>query len=93
MSFRDLVDSECGGSNSLVKFSTHFVQDHAFKDQGLSQSGPTESSEKPFLEASTEEVNKTLYKIRRTYSQFYNLSWQINFLVQQNPTRSKWMIY
>lgn len=57
MSLRDLVDSDCGGSNSLVKFSTHFVQDHAFKDQGLKHPTQVENNEQRFLEASKEEVN------------------------------------
>lgn len=57
MSLRDLVENDCGGSNSIVKFSTHFVQDHAFKDQDLKQPLPTESNEQHFLETSTGEVN------------------------------------
>lgn len=57
MSLRDLVENDCGGSNSLVKFSTHFVQDHAFKDQDLKQSGQPDNQGQSFLEASTGEVN------------------------------------
>lgn len=57
MSLRDLVESDCGGSNSIVKFSTHFVQDHAFKDQDLQQPLPTVDNEQHFLETSTGEVN------------------------------------
>lgn len=60
MSLRDLVESDCGGSNSLVKLSTHFVQDHAFKDQDLKQSAPVETNEQHFLDASTEEVNPNI---------------------------------
>ncbi|KAF0748464.1 peroxisomal targeting signal 1 receptor isoform X1 [Aphis craccivora] len=57
MSVRDLVESDCGGSNSLVKLSTHFVQDHAFKDQDLKQSIQTaESNDQRFLESSTGEL-------------------------------------
>ncbi|XP_060852199.1 peroxisomal targeting signal 1 receptor isoform X1 [Rhopalosiphum padi] len=57
MSIRDLVESDCGGSNSLVKLSTHFVQDHAFKDQDLKQSTQTaESNNQRFLESSTGEL-------------------------------------
>lgn len=61
MSLRDLVESDCGGSNSLVKFSTHFVQDHAFKDQGLNQTTPVENNDEHFLKASTSEVNLIMY--------------------------------
>lgn len=61
MSLRDLVESDCGGSNSLVKFSTHFVQDHAFKDQGLKQTTPVEHHDEHFMKASTEEVNLKMY--------------------------------
>ena len=57
MSIRDLVETDCGGSNSLVKLSTHFVQDHAFKDQDLKQSTQiTETNDERFLESSTGEV-------------------------------------
>ncbi|XP_060876872.1 peroxisomal targeting signal 1 receptor isoform X1 [Metopolophium dirhodum] len=57
MSIRDLVESDCGGSNSLVKLSTHFLQDHAFKDQDLKQSTQTaENSDQRFLESSTGEL-------------------------------------
>jgi len=57
MSIRDLVESDCGGSNPLVKLSTHFVQDHAFKDQDLKQSTQNaESSDQRFLESSTGDV-------------------------------------
>jgi len=56
MSLHDLVESDCGGSNSLVKLSTHFVQDHALKDQDLQQSSEAKIN-KHFLEASTGEVN------------------------------------
>jgi len=59
MSIRDLVESDCGSSNSLIKLSTHFVQDHAFKDQDLKQSTQTaENSDQRFLESSTGEVIK-----------------------------------
>lgn len=57
MSLHDLVDTDCGGANSLVKFSSHFVQDHALKDQDLKQSTSVEHNEQQFLETSTGEVN------------------------------------
>ncbi|XP_022161111.1 peroxisomal targeting signal 1 receptor isoform X2 [Myzus persicae] len=57
MSIRDLVESDCGGTNSLVELSTHFVQDHAFKDQDLKQSTHTaENNDQRFLESSTGEL-------------------------------------
>jgi len=56
MSLHDLVETDCGGANSLVKFSTHFVQDHAFKDQDLKQTTQVENTDQEFLEASTGEV-------------------------------------
>jgi len=62
MSLRDLVESDCGGSNSLVKLSTHFVQDHAFKDQDLKQPVQTENSDQNFLETNTEEVNEIIFE-------------------------------
>lgn len=56
MSLRDLAETDCGGSNPLVKFSTHFVQDHALKDQDLKQSAQIENNDQQFLDASTGEV-------------------------------------
>jgi len=65
MSIRDLVENECGGSNSLVELSTHFVRDHTFKDQDLKQSTQSgENSGQSFLETSTGEVIKILLVIR-----------------------------
>lgn len=62
MSIRDLVESDCGGSNALVKLSTHFVQDHAFKDQDLKQLIQTaENNDQRFLESSTGEVIKIFF--------------------------------
>ncbi|XP_025422961.1 peroxisomal targeting signal 1 receptor isoform X1 [Sipha flava] len=56
MSLRDLVESDCGGSNSLVKLSTHLVQDHAFKDQDLIQSTHNENNDQIFLQTNTREL-------------------------------------
>lgn len=57
MSLRDLVETDCGGSSSIVKLSTHFVEDHAFKDQDLKQPLESESNENAFLKISNREVN------------------------------------
>lgn len=35
MSLRKLVEGECGGTNSLVSLSSHFVQDRGLKDEGF----------------------------------------------------------
>lgn len=57
MSVHDLVESDCGGSNSLIKLSSHFVQDHAFKEQNLKLPVQSQSNEQQFLDATTGEVN------------------------------------
>lgn len=61
MSLRDLVESDCGGTNSLVKLSTQLVQDHAFKDQGLIQSIQNENNDQIFLQTNTKEVNLIIW--------------------------------
>lgn len=33
MSLKDLVEGECGGTNSLVRLTSHFVQDRSLKDE------------------------------------------------------------
>jgi len=92
MSLRDLVESDCGGSNSLVKLSTHFVEDHAFKDQDLKLPEQTENDEQNFLEANMGEVNGITFGIRIYFIYFYTFSWRTSFLVPQKRIRSKWTI-
>jgi hypothetical protein len=35
MALRDLVEGDCGGTNSLVRLTSHFVQDRGLKEEGL----------------------------------------------------------
>ncbi|XP_011160221.1 peroxisomal targeting signal 1 receptor [Solenopsis invicta] len=43
MAFRELVEGDCGGSNSLIRLTSHYVQDHGLKDEGIRR--PFTSSE------------------------------------------------
>lgn len=43
MAFRELVEGDCGGSNSLIRLTSHYVQDHGFKEEGIHR--PFNSSE------------------------------------------------
>lgn len=48
MSLKELVEGECGGTNSLVRLTSHFVQDRSLKDEDyrnpFHQSDPLPSS-------------------------------------------------
>lgn len=35
MALRDLVEGECGGANSLVRLTSHLVQDRGLKEEGF----------------------------------------------------------
>lgn len=37
MSLRDLVDADCGGANALMRLGSHFAQDIAHKEDGISR--------------------------------------------------------
>lgn len=37
MAFRDLVDADCGGANALTRMGSHFAQDVARKEDGISR--------------------------------------------------------
>ncbi|XP_065218864.1 peroxisomal targeting signal 1 receptor [Planococcus citri] len=54
MSFRNLVEDQCGTANSLVQLSNHFVQDRALQDQGIlhpfqHENFPNENEQTPQL--------------------------------------------
>ena len=36
---KDMVASECGTSNALVRATQHLVKDHAYQHEGLSHPG------------------------------------------------------
>ncbi|XP_012228532.1 peroxisomal targeting signal 1 receptor [Linepithema humile] len=35
MAFRELVEGDCGGPSSLIRLTSHYVQDHGFKEEGI----------------------------------------------------------
>ncbi|KAL1115877.1 hypothetical protein AAG570_006166 [Ranatra chinensis] len=53
MALRELVEGDCGGSNSLVRLTSHFVQDHGLKDEGFLQDYPPNDS---ITNSSTEQL-------------------------------------
>jgi len=48
MAFHGLVEGDCGGPSSLIKFTSHYVQDHGFKEEGIYRPfGPQEEFQTP----------------------------------------------
>lgn len=37
MALRELVEGDCGGPSSLIRLTSHFVRDHALKEEGIHQ--------------------------------------------------------
>lgn len=62
MALRDLVEGECGGSNSLVRLTSHFVQDRAHKEDGLRHHFPQHADE-GFADPNSNQVSTQ----QRTY--------------------------
>lgn len=94
MSLRDLVEGDCGGTNSLVKLSTHLVQDHAFKDQDLKLSTQNENNDQLFLQTNPGEVNQIqLNNIGRYNLNGFLFSWWMNFLAPWKLKHSKWIAF
>lgn len=47
MSFRDLVEPDCGGANPLMRLGNAVMRDAAYKDEGLSRAGPAFRTNRP----------------------------------------------
>lgn len=37
MAFRDLMEGDCGDSNSMLGLATHYVNNHGLKEEGVQQ--------------------------------------------------------
>lgn len=37
MAFRDLVEGDCGNSSSLLGLTSHIINNHGFKEEGIQQ--------------------------------------------------------
>lgn len=62
MSLRDLVDGECAGPSSLIRLTSHLIQDHGFQEEGLQRAHQFPQPHVPpsaehFVEEFLEETN------------------------------------
>ncbi|XP_050521879.1 peroxisomal targeting signal 1 receptor-like isoform X1 [Daktulosphaira vitifoliae] len=92
MSLQDLVEGDCGGSNSLVQLSSHFVQDHGLKDQDLRQASQSDQNvTQSFLSATTGELadqffsseESDTFKMDNILAEMRNA--EMNFCIQEDP--------
>ena len=56
MSLKEVVDRDCGGSNALMKLTTHFTEDKALQQRGFGQQPVIRSDVVPFDESSEHEL-------------------------------------
>lgn len=56
MSLKEVVDRDCGGSNALLKLTTHFTEDKALKQRGFGQQPIIRPDVVPFGESSEHEL-------------------------------------
>ncbi|XP_043277058.1 peroxisomal targeting signal 1 receptor isoform X2 [Venturia canescens] len=62
MSLHDLVDGECAGPSSLIRLTSHLIQDHGFQEEGLQRAHTFPQPHVPpnaeqFVEQFLEETN------------------------------------
>ncbi|XP_043466644.1 peroxisomal targeting signal 1 receptor [Leptopilina heterotoma] len=70
MAFRDLVESDCGGLNPLMRFTSHFVQDHGFKEDGVHDHF---DSREPFESTSSDQLVKQFLEENSMHPQTFKM--------------------
>lgn len=84
MALRDLVEGDCGGPSSVVRLASHYVQDHAFAEEGLSQ--PFGPSAPPFQGSESDQLVKQFLEETATHPQTFRMDGLLQEMRQLDRT-------
>lgn len=73
MAFRDLVESDCGGLNPLMQFTSHFVQDHGLKEEGVQEHFNSSLRDESFEPTNSDQLVKQFLEESSVHPQTFKM--------------------